>query len=241
MVAESDFKHSIWYDAANYTKPPISASMAIVPVYYGFLLKSAQQIGKPMPKLRVRDLFKYSLKASPTIGSIIGIQMVAQSFVEKALQSREVQSGGAFRQAAVSALIVGVISTPPLAVFNGQTMGKSVIQSLKGISFKQTFAILARETSFLFSLRISDPLSSFLKREYGQNRFIEYGTAFLSGAIGSIIGHPGDTALTLWQQGMEVRSVTQLWKGVGVKAVATGGFALGYKFFMEFMNYRDLN
>lgn len=103
------------------------------------------------------------------------------------------------------------------------------MKSLKSLSAKQTGAILLRETSFLFSLRVSGPLSAAMKQHFGENKAVEFGSAFVSGTIGSLIGHPADTALTLWQKGMKVEKLRHTMRGAPAKALAVGGFSVCYK------------
>lgn len=224
----------LWSQAGPYLKPPVAAGVAIIPVFYGFIAKSAQQIDKPIPRMTVIDVLKEGSKAAPTIGVIVGTQMIVQNIAEKALKKNDKdKSELPFSSMLISSAIVGGISAPALAVFNGQTMGRTVMESLMSLSLKQGASIIFRETSFLFSLRISEPVSKIMKRTSGDNKSVEYISAFATGVIGSIIGHPADTALTRWQKGMKVENYRQLIKGSPVKAVAVGGFAVLYKLVTE--------
>jgi hypothetical protein len=220
----------IWDQFSPYVNPPIAAMIAIVPSYYGFVAKSFQQIGEKIPHMSVMEAVKGSFKAAPSIGVTVGTQMVVQSLVEKAIMMRSDKKDQkpSFETMLVSSMIVGGVSALPLAVFNGQTMGQTVRQSLKAFSTKQAIAIIARETSFLFSLRVSAPLSAYMKGSCGENKAVDYVSAFASGAIGSIVGHPFDTALTLWQKSMEV-NFHQLMRGSPMKALAVGGFSVFYR------------
>jgi hypothetical protein len=220
----------VWPNVAPYLIPPLAASVAIIPVFYGFVAKSAQQIGKPIPRMTIKEALKGGVQAAPTIGVIVGTQMIMQNAVEKALMENIGNNGKpSFTSMLVSSVIVGGISAPALAVFNGQTMGRTVTESLRSLSVKQTTAIVFRETSFLFSLIISGSVSEAMKRISGDNKAVEYSSAFVSGAIGSVIGHPADTALTLWQKGMKVECFRQSMRGAPMKALAVGGFSVFYK------------
>jgi hypothetical protein len=139
----------------------------------------------------------------------------------------------------VSSILVGAVSAPALAVFNGLASAKltgqapleAAADSLKSLRAdpKQPCALVARETSFLFALRVSEPVTNKMKRTFGENRVVEYGSSFATGAIGSLVGHPADTAFTLWQNGMKVEKLTHLMRGAPVKAVTVGLFSIGYK------------
>ncbi|OGN53546.1 MAG: hypothetical protein A2Y28_01765 [Chlamydiae bacterium GWC2_50_10] len=232
MTSPSAFSRSQFSSLLPYLTPPVAASLSIVPVFYGFVVKSAQQLGKPLPRMRASEILKAGFKAAPTIGITIGTQMVVQGIVENLLMKKsdgQKNEGKELRSMIVSSMIVGGVSAPPLAVFNGQTMGRTVIQSLRALSIKQTGAIMTRETSFLFSLRVSGPVSSWMKRNFKESRSVEYGSAFLTAAIGSLIGHPADTALTLWQKEMKLKTIRQSLQGAPVRALAVGAFAILYK------------
>ncbi|MBS0652510.1 MAG: hypothetical protein JSR39_03175 [Verrucomicrobia bacterium] len=220
-----------WFNWDQFN-PIFAAAGAIVPPYYFFVRKSWEQQGKPVPSMTMREVVMGGVKASPTIGTIVGTQMIVQTFVEKALakarKSGEDQPPGFWAMFGSSA-IVGGISAPLLAIFNGQTMGLSPTQSLSALSPKQVAAIVTRETSFLFSLRISDPVSKKMKQIAGDNKAVEYSSAALSGGIGSLIGHPADTALTLWQKGIKVVSLQQLMRGAASKSIGVAGFSVCYK------------
>jgi hypothetical protein len=222
---------SVWSSyVAPYLAPPLAASIAIVPVFYGFIVKSAQQMAQPIPRMTVREALKGGIKAAPTIGIIVGTQMSVQKIAEEVLmKNKQNRDKPNFTSMLVSSALVGVISAPAYAVFNGQTMNRTAMESLRALSARQATAIVSRETSFLFSLRISDPVSEAMKRAIGDNKIVEYSSAFISGAIGSVIGHPADTALTLWQKEMQVESCRQLMRGASAKALAVGGFSVFYK------------
>jgi hypothetical protein len=217
----------IWPTVAPYLIPPFAASAAIIPVFYGFKAKSALQLGDKIPRLAPIIMLKEGCMAAPTIGFIVGTQLVAQRLFEKILAQGE-NKQPSFSTMILSSMLVGGISAPALAVFNGQTMGRSILESLKALTLKQTGAIVSRETSFLFSLRISEPISETLKSQLGDHQAVKLTALFASGAIGSLVGHPADTALTLWQKEKKVTSLRQTMNGAAVKAITVGLFAIAY-------------
>ncbi|MBS0651776.1 MAG: hypothetical protein JSR93_11505 [Verrucomicrobia bacterium] len=222
---------STWFNW-NQFNPIFAAAGAIVPPYYLFVVKSAHQQGKAAPSMTMREVLMGGVKAAPTIGTIVGTQTIVQSFVEKALaKARKNEEGQppSFWTMFGSSAFVGGVSAPLLAIFNGQTMGLSPMQALSALSAKQVGAIVTRETSFLFSLRVSEPVSQELKQVAGDTKAVEYVSAALSGAIGSAVGHPADTALTLWQRGIKVVSLPQLMKGAVPKSAGVAAFSVGYK------------
>lgn len=211
-----------WPALAPYLVPPAAASAAIVPCFFGFVAKSALQLDQPVPRMSAKEALWKGCKAAPTIGTIVGTQLVSQNVLEAAMSHFSGKTGekSSFEQMVLSSALVGAVSAPALAVFNGQTRGFSARESLRKLSPKQVGAIVTRETSFLFSLRISDALSAHMKNQFGESQAIDFSCAFLSGAVGSVVGHPADTALTRWQENLEVVSLKQATPGDAVKAGA---------------------
>ncbi len=218
----------IWHTIAPYVIPPSAAGIAVIPVFYGFELKSAKQLSLPSPKFSLVSGFK----AAPTVGAIFGTQMIAQKAMEKLLMEGK---SADFNSILLSSIFVGAVSAPALAVFNGQTIKKRGIESLRALSAKQSGAIITREISFLFSIRISRYASDSMHHCFEPGKHIEYGSTFVTGAIGSFIGHPADTALTLWQKRIKISSINTLLKGAGIKSVTIGSFACLYKGISEFL------
>lgn len=86
--------------------------------------------------MAVKEALKAGVKVAPTVGVIIGTQMIVQSIVEKALLKDE-QQPASFATILASVIIVGGVSAPPLAVFNGQTMGRTIMP-VPAITFNET-------------------------------------------------------------------------------------------------------
>jgi hypothetical protein len=112
-----------WNTIAPYAAPPMAASLAIIPVFPGFTAKSALQTGGVIPSLT--QSLRQGCKAAPTIGVIVGTQIGIQKALEKAFYSPS-----SFTSILASSLTVGTLSAPALAVFNGQTMGRTVLESV---------------------------------------------------------------------------------------------------------------
>ncbi|HRD55035.1 MAG TPA: hypothetical protein PLC42_01420 [Parachlamydiaceae bacterium] len=237
-VQEGQFINIAWQKAAPAAVPIMAASVAIIPFFYGFALKSARQLNDPVhhpiPKFD-REMIKSGFKASPTIGMIVGTQLIAQDRVEKiAMKCMGTKDPKDVKVMFISAAIVGLISAPALAVFNGQTIkGRTPMECLRSLSVKQASAIVTRETSFLLAIRISGPLSEMMKNRTENNKIAQYASMFFTGAIGSLVGHPADTALTLWQKNKKISGVSSLMRGSIAKAIALGGFSVVYNVISE--------
>jgi hypothetical protein len=216
---------------APYMIPPVASSLAILPAFHDLVAKSALQKGETIPLRNFRNSFAGALKASPTVGAIVGTQMIFQKFIEKQLISNN--ESPTLQSSVVSSLFVGMASAPILAVFNGQTMGWSVKESLRKFSLKQSFAISLQETAFVASLSVVDHVTDKVKKQYANLKGVEYAVAFCTGALGSLAGHPANTALTRWQNGMKIENITQLMAGGVRKARAIGIFSFFYKMTKE--------
>jgi hypothetical protein len=177
---------------------------------------------------------KGGMKAAPTVGSIVGTQMVFQKIIEGCLVGDSKQTS--FVTLLGSSAIVGMGSSPILAIFNGQTMGWGVRESLRRFSFKQGLAITAQETGCVGGLSAADRLAVVMRKQFGDNKAVDYTAAFIAGAAGGLAGHPGNTALTRWQNGMVLESFSQAMWGASRRMRALGFFSLVYKFGKDTLN-----
>jgi hypothetical protein len=239
--------YSIFHLALPYLTPPLAASIAIVPTFSDMIAKSAMQKGQPAPLMSF-NFFIQGLKggagAAPTVGGIVGTQMILQNRVEKTLFKTfpdlflENSNTGKIGLTLSSSAIVGAISSPFLAIYNGKTMLPpwSVKESLTKFSVKQAGAITLQETGFVAGLATADLLSIPLKQQFGDSKSVEYLAAAVAGAVGSLIGHPGNTALTRWQNDMAVDHLRQLSYGSLRKARGNALFAIVYKLSKEVLN-----
>lgn len=226
--------NGMWSMVAPYVSPPIAAAAAIIPVFRDMVAKSTEQKGEAVAPMTVRESFRRGVKSAPTVGAIIGTQMVIQALIEEAIAPKSDREG--ISSVITSSVIVGAGSAPVLAIFNGQTMGLSVRETFRTFSVKQVMAIVVLETAFIGGLSVSDRLALVMRRHFGDNKSVDYTAAFLAGAVGSLLGHPADTCITRWQSGMVVDSTRQLMWGSLRKARAIGGFSVFYKLGKEALN-----
>ncbi len=237
----------VWPTIAPYVVPPIAASAAIVPAFYDMVAKSAIQKGLPPPNMTVHAVLqgvKWGFGAAPTVGAMVGTQMVLQGKVEQALEKTfpglfaEDSNQAKVSLKLASSAIVGALSSPFLAVYNGKTMLPpwKVSESLSKFTPKQAGAITLQETGFVAGLAAADLVAEPMKQVLGDNKAVESLAAGTSGALGSLAGHAGNTALTRWQNGMSIDSLRQLSWGSLRKARATAVFAIVYKFGKEALN-----
>lgn len=229
MSSDLSLRQTLLSDIWGTVKSVVSAGVAIVVTYEGFVRKSALQVGE-VPSYRApKTILKGSLKAASLVGPTVGCQIGIQSVVEHVLflkdQKKELTSG----QRLISSSIVGFVSAPLLAAFNGMTMHDSFMSSLRNVSLKQAGAIVGRDISFLFSVSISGPLTKASQEMFGQNALVAGCTAFTTGALGGYAGHPCDTILSRLQKGMKIE-LLQMGRGIHVRAGTLGVFNVVYTF-----------
>lgn len=88
---------------------------------------------------------------------------------------------------------------------------------------------------------MSDPVSEYVKDYFGCQRAIGFLATFGAGALGSIMVHPFDTAVTRWQEDKVVAFSRRLLKrGSGVRAVAVADFSVCYKLANEVVKLKGL-
>lgn len=218
----------------QYFIPLCLVSVAIIPVFRDMMVKSFLQKEEKVPKITIYEGIKSGCRAAPTVGLIVGTQMFIQEILEKKLDGGETNKNS-FTLLLASSVIVGGISAPILAVFNGQTMGVSVKDSIRKFSLKQACTITLQETAFVAGLSAGNQCTTLLNRFYGEKKANEYLAAFIAGATGSLVGHPANTALTRWQSGLQVDS-SHAMKGSLRKARAVGLFSVLYKMGKEAFN-----
>jgi hypothetical protein len=242
----------------DYVGQTAAATLSTIPIFPGLILKSAEQNGfdfkKSLKELKLktldqkqfllrttlRDCLTKSLKASPTAGLLVGSQLIIQDVVEGILKNFiSLENSEKFSFKIFSGTVVGGISAPLLAAFNGQTMGRSIIDSIKSLTSKQIFAIMALESSFVVSINASE----YLERKYLEEKHQEENTqkfnyskkifecwiSFLTGAGGSLLGYSADTYLTLQQSGKQFKNYSELFKGWRVKAITLGTWMVLFK------------
>jgi hypothetical protein len=214
-----------WSALAPYVVQPVAATCAIVPAFNDLVKKSTEQRGDLVTKMKAKDWVTGVFKTAPTVGGIVGLQMVLQPFVENFLKGDEKKESLLLKFE--SAAIIGVASSPCLAVYNGYTNGATLGKSLRMFSVKQCLAISVQETAFVGGLTVADSLAVVMKGQFGDNKVVEYVATCTAGAMGSLAGHPANTALTRWQSGKTIDSVRQLMWGATRKTRAIMFFAGG--------------
>ncbi len=218
----------------SWVREPLAAGAAIVPTYYGFRVKTAQQLGQEIPRMSFREAARGGAGLAPTVASLVGMQMLVQKAAEEKIQELTGREQG-FYTTAASSLAVGLVSSPGIAIFNGQAAKQSPLAALRNLSPRQFGAISVQESAFVMGLSAAKHINAVAKEQFGESEAVETGSSFISGALGSLCGHPANTCLTLWQNGQRVLSAGQLMRGASAKAVATGIFSAVYHAASKYM------
>lgn len=229
----------------DYVGPPIAAGFAVIPAIPDFGKKSCLQLGKEVEKKTFFEGMKGGLKLAPMAGLLIGVQMIMQEIFEKTFAERGKTSD--LQSKAKSSFVVGTCSSPIVAMFNGRTMGWTAKECWGRFTPSQAIAIAIQETLFVGGISASSEVSKVMKKNLGDYSIIDYGSAFISGAAGSLLGHPANTVLTRLQNGMEVKSLFQMkisslqgfMRGGAFKARACGIFSIGYKIGNEIFKSKE--
>jgi len=72
--------------------PPIIASLSIVPVFYGYMAKTAKQLRRPCPGVFSPEFKINLIKSIPTFGTAVGVQLAAHSIVQRVFFSSKESS-----------------------------------------------------------------------------------------------------------------------------------------------------
>lgn len=210
-----------------YWKEALAASLAMIPVFYGYVVKSDRQLGRAVSTLSYKQGLYGGLKAAPMMGAVAASDLLMQDLLERRRGIKE--SDARWHHMLMTSTAMSICTLPFNAIFNGYTIQRTAGQSLRMLSWKQGGALICRDALFLFSLRLSAPISEAFSAQWGFHPLMTYGASFCAGAIGGALSHPADSALTLWQKGLNVKSLGQTFRGTEVKMVAAGSFALGYR------------
>lgn len=218
----------------KYVVPVTAAGLAVGPTMRGFVLKSEKQTGiRNMPKPLMAHAIQ-GLKAVPTVGAVVGSQLIAQQIFESGLKKYRGDKENKPENIADmvgSVAFVSLLSAPALAAWNGLSINippRVAITELAK-SPKKIFAIYVQEKGFLIGLVAGERLSKQAQAQYGQSKIIEYVIVMISGGMGSLAGHAGDTALTRWSKKIGSRPLPvrleHLPRGALIKCITVAGYS----------------
>lgn len=196
--------------------------------------KGSAKVFARFPVMRVFfEAMKGGFKATPTISCIVGTQLVAQNKVEEIITKQfETMNGEpSLKVMVISSMVVGLVSSPLLAIFNSQTQGETLRESLKlkGFTPKLAGIIAGKETIFVLLIRANDPVTKAAKKRFGNNKPVEWGTILFNSIVAGNLSQPLDTAAILEQNGIKLDSFNRAMKGGGYRALGLTVFGITYK------------
>ncbi len=207
----------------SYVVPMASAGAAIVLPFRYFIMKSELQKGAAKaPHIPFLTGIKEGIKAAPSAGIIVAIQISSQKWIEKAIGEAK------WHTKFTSSAIVGALSSYPLAIYNGYTLNQGWRVSCKNLSFKQAGAITVQETGFVLGVTCAASVEEIMERALGKSAALSYAASFFSAGAGSFAGHFANTALTRWQAGLSVEYRQLMW-GAKHKTWGIACFGVLYK------------
>jgi len=205
-----------------------------------------------------REMGLERCKGAAAIGLIVPAQMGLQKLAQQVFfkpkedeRSKSISSDAnkakpkeSLSEIVATSAMIGFGTSPGLLIFNGltnskgQTLLQSAIKTCKSTSVKQVLAMTGKETAFVAGIAAKDPLSDEVKERLGKERAQKYskaidlGSAYISGGIGGLAGHPFDAAITLWQNGRSVH-FNNLMRGVVSRVRGVASFVAGFSFLSD--------
>jgi len=225
---------SFWNTMVPYITTPVGVSAGIFPVFYGFVVKSAQQTGSKVPPFVLKESLMGARNAAP----LLATQVFVQDMIERGFKKQmgvPPKDNLPFNASLTSAITAVVVTAPALAVFNGWTMNHSWRQSIQTLvaSPKLTGALIVRDTGFLLGFKVSKPMTQAMKNQFGDTAVVEYASVFSTGVVAALMGHPADTYFTCGQKKVPILSY---WKGAPVRAGSVGTLLVFCRIIEQQMN-----
>lgn len=226
-----------WAHVAPLAAPPIAAGGAVAVIMRDMMKKGHVQIYGTTPSVSLFAGILQGVKAAPVVGATVAFQMMLQGRVQRVFtdETEDVP----LLPLVASSTVVGIISSPLLLAFNAQTTGKGALQGLKECTPKKGGMISIQEGTFVVGLAGAKPLGRVMRAHIWDHPGMDTVASFMASAGGSILGHPANTAVTLWQEGMQVSTIRGLYRGVFYKARGTGFFGVFYKVFQDILMPKD--
>lgn len=183
--------------ARSFAYTTAAAITAISIVYPLFVKKTFMQLERAMPVSTLREGLKERAKAGVILGAQINLQNLVETKSGEWFFSHEKEAS--LKRLVFAAVITSIISAPLMAAFNARTGGKTWKEAFISLSPRQVGMLTLRELGFLFTVRVSEPLSKRAKKHFGDHKAVEYTTAGLIAMTGSMLTQPADTLFTRMQ------------------------------------------
>lgn len=220
---EKNFSSRAYELSRDAAKQFCAVTLAYAPTNHLFEIKAAQQNKEPWPRFNRSALIR-TLETSPIAGVVVTAQVITQQRIEDELKRR----GAGYGSELSSSAFTGVASAPGYMFLNARVarlpLKEYMQQSTPTSLAKEAIAISLRETAFVGSLALSQPLGRQAK-EACPYPGVEEITQFSTAALGSLAGHPFDTYLTCSQKKVPIETLSGFFRGGTARSLATGAFA----------------
>ncbi len=234
---------------SQYLTTPAIAGIGMMPFYYGLEDKSKLQTGlsPAVRSLRQKVSAGFTPKVPVTVGAIVGGQLLLQQGIESRIFSKQPGIPLPLSETVASSAAVALVTSPALAVFNGYTTGKTIGASFRELSIPQVRKIVGKETAFVVGVSSGEWVAEQVKKhaeidpeQKVLNKVVDYTAAGVSGALGSVGGHPFDTGLTRLQNNppLAMLSIKDSFKaGLVPRTKAVAGLSLAIKVGKDVVDY----
>lgn len=209
-----------------------------------YVRKANDQLGEPNAPIRAHFTREGAVKALKTAanlggkaGGIVGTQLVAGDYVinpaVKAVMNRAIPKEAMSKDAreltekTIGATIIGIASSPALHVFTSAGANQNIRQAAKTFTPKIAARYGLQEGPFLLGMQAGKIMSTKLKKEYGDQPWIDPVSDGVSGFAGGLASHPANTINQ--RAGAGLTTHPRMWfKGGGKRAVASAIVSIGY-------------
>jgi hypothetical protein len=220
-----------------YIHHPIAAALAIIPLAKGLIRKSELQLGAPKQNLPFHKVVITGLKIAPIVGITVGSQMILEDILKKRTTNPS-EEKNLFSNLKISA-VVGLATSPLIAIFNAQSMNLSLKNALKTLSIRQISFIAFQESSFVAGMSCGDFFPSFQIESKVLEKTEKVFKLFLSSFIGAFFGHIPNTILTRSQNGLETTKPSIFLKGSFTRSFTIGSFSVLYHLIKNHLSTLD--
>lgn len=176
--------------------PMIAAGLANLPTFRSLMEKSNLQVGDKR-RVSMKEGMREGIKACPSVAGAVGLQVWLQGDFKRLFPEPEsvIANLG-------SSAMVAIISVLPLTIVGGRTRKFTAMGSIKRLNMGQVALLTWRETLFVFTTVLSNPVCEAARKMLGDSKFVTVPTSYLLGMAGSFGNHIADTAFTMMQNGV---------------------------------------
>ncbi len=193
--------NTIYKWAGEITAEIAIAGAANIPTFRYFAEKNGANCGTKLPiNTKIRWILR-GIQTAPSIGASVGLQLALQ----KGIENFQKDPSSIINKVA-SAALVGLISSPFLAAFNGQLANQPYLMALRKAfnNPRIIMAITLRETSFIGALVLTDPVIGKMRAVWGDFKGLGFVVAGFTALAGAALGQIPDCISCRLQNNLKV-------------------------------------